>query len=63
MTTRDRTGELVDDTEHTCHRGWLDRDNAQPCYLCRPWLRYGRPPTRAELAAFEARHPRPRRTP
>jgi hypothetical protein len=60
--TRDRTGDDVPEPgEHRCDRGWIDRDNARPCMACRPWLRYHRPPTRAELAAFEARHPKPAR--
>lgn len=71
MTTRDRTGEPVDpdpaDGGHRCRRGWLSRPSADapvPCLDCRPWLRDRRPPTRAELAAFAARHPKPaRRTP
>lgn len=60
MTARDRTGEPIDDhpAEHTCDRGWADEDTRTPCRHCRPWLvaTPARPPTRAELARFTARH-------
>lgn len=23
---------------HECDGGWLDRDAARPCLICRPWL-------------------------
>lgn len=71
---RDRTGDVVDDGQvlddgHACIRGWADRARAVPCRVCRPWLaeRPARPPTAAELDAFQARWPstipprRPRR--
>lgn len=51
---RDRTGDLIDDTElpppitgqngqqpHECHSGWLpttDPDHPKPCLTCKPWL-------------------------
>lgn len=64
----DRTGEPLqtpDPDEHECGRGWVGNpDDRHPCPSCRPWLvaRPPRPPTKAELAAFEARHPAPKRT-
>lgn len=70
---RDRTGALVepDDVQalddHRCRRGWLtspDADQPRPCLACRPWLiPPRRQPTRAELDAFNRRHPPTRRTP
>jgi hypothetical protein len=70
-TAHDRTGEPVEPDDlaatgdHHCRRGWLTRpavDEPIPCLVCRPWLAERRPPTRAELAAFQARHPKPART-
>lgn len=23
---------------HTCDNGWINRDTAQPCLTCKPWL-------------------------
>lgn len=41
MTRRDRTGEVLEDDPddvHDCAGGWLDKDTARPCLICRPWL-------------------------
>lgn len=63
MTRRDRCGEPFLEEElvagHRCRRGWVDRDHAVPCGMCRPWLirRPARPPTTDELAAFHTRWP------
>lgn len=40
---------------HDCEGGWLDRDAAVPCLVCKPWLEHHRSPTAQEVHAARVR--------